>query len=324
MKIKLFVFMSFGLITMIALSACGGAPAKEAEYVGEAAPFMGEPASAMDDFSEAPAEQEVGNSAVVGSEGNKYSTLPEISPVQGVNADRLIIKNAEISILVADSDVAIDRLTQVVSDVNGYIISSRVWYETYHKENFKYASVTIGVPVDRFELAMRRTRGLAIRVQDENASGQDVTEQYVDLESRLTNLEVTRDRVQSFLDDAKSVEEALLINQELATIEAQIEEVKGRLNYMSDRAAFSTITITISPDLPAIEPTPTPAPKAWTPADTLEDATKTLVRSYQGIVEFAIWLFVAVLPVLAPPAFLIWLLIKFLRRKPVEPMAEES
>ena len=320
MKTKLFVFLYFGLVALTVLSACGGAHATEAPAYVEDASSPQKEFSPGRDSAGAPAEQEVVNSAGSGGEGMQYTTLPEISPVQGVNPDRLIIKNAEISILVESSDVAIDRLTQVVSDVNGYIISSRVWYETYDEENYKYASVTIGVPVDRFELAMRRARGLAIRVMDENASGQDVTEQYVDLESRLTNLEVTRDRVQSFLEEAKSVEEALLINQELATIEAQIEEVKGRLNYLSDRAAFSTITITISPDLPKIEPTPTPVPKPWTPADTLGDATKTLVKSYQGIVEVAIWLFVAVLPVLVPPALIVWLLVKLLRRKPTKPV----
>lgn len=321
MKTTPFVFLFVGLVGVIVLSACGGGLRMEPEVVREAAPPVGQPGSAVD-AAVAPEEMKAGKTSAGGGEGTQYSTLPEISPIQGANVDRLIIKNAEISILVADSDVAIDRLTQVVSDVNGYIISSRVWYEAYHKENYKYASVTIGVPVDRFELAMRRTRGLAIRVLDENASGQDVTEQYVDLESRLTNLEATRDRIQSFLEQAKSVEEALLINQELAAIEAQIEEVKGRLVYLSDRAAYSTITITIAPELPEIEPIP--APKAWSPADTLEEATRTLVRSYRGIVEFGIWLFVAVLPVLAPPAIMIWLLIKFLRRKPTKPALDKS
>ena len=165
---------------------------------------------------------------------------------------------------------------------------------------------------------MRRVRGLALRVQDENASGEDVTDQFVDLQSRLSNLEATQARIQSFLEDAKTVDEALRINQELAQIEAQIEEVKGRMNYLSDRSAFSTITVTLSPELPEIEPVPAPKPRPWTPSDTLKDATETLVNAYQGIVEFAIWLFVAVLPILVPPALVIWLLVKLVRRKPVK------
>jgi len=262
------------------------------------------------------------------STGEGYQTLPDVSNAAVSFADRLIVKNAEVNILVEDSDVAIDRLTQVVGDAGGYIISSRVWYQPHlDGESYKYASVTLGIPVDQFEVTMRRVRGLALRVLDENASGEDVTEQFVDLESRLTNLEATQERIKGFLEDAKTIDEALRINQELAQIEAQIEEVKGRMKYLSDRAAFSTITVVVSPELPEIitpTPTPTATPKPWSPADTLDDATETLFKSYQGITEFAIWLFVAVLPILAPPILVIWLIVKLVRRKPAKPTSNDE
>jgi len=259
-----------------------------------------------------------------------YQTVPDVdaesAPGNAAYVNRMIIKNAEVNVLVEDSDVAIDRLTQIVGDMGGYIISSRIWYKPHADgENYKYATVTLGIPVSQFETTMRRVRGLAVRVQDENASGEDVSDQFVDLESRLSNLEATQARIQTFLEDAKSVDEALRINKELAQIEAQIEEVKGRMNYLTDRSSFSTITVTISPELPEIvltptpTPTPTATPKPWTPGDTLDDATETLTKSYQGIVEFAIWLFVAVLPILAPPILIVWLLVRLLRRKPLQP-----
>jgi len=156
------------------------------------------------------------------------------------------------------TDNAIDRTTQIVSDVGGYIISSRVWYQDYSGTNYKYATISLGVPVDEFEHAMSRLRGLAVRVLDENASGQDVTSEFVDAQSQLGNLEATRDRIRSFLDDAKTVEESLRINQELSNIEAQIDQVKGRMNYLSGRSAYSTITLNLEPNLPILTPTPTP------------------------------------------------------------------
>jgi hypothetical protein len=256
-----------------------------------------------------------------------YQTVPDVdnAPVEPAFVDRLIIKNAEVSVQVEDSDIAIDRLTQVVADQGGYIVSSRIWYQPHlDGESYKYATITLGIPVDRFEITMRRVRGLAVQVLDENASGEDVTDQFVDLESRLTNLQATQVRIQSFLDDAKSVDEALRINGELAAIEAQIEEVKGRMNYLSDRSAFSTITVTISPELPEIEPTPTPTPRPWNPSNTLDDATDTLVNAYQGFVEFAIWLIVVILPILGPPVLVVWLVVRLLRRKPVKSAVDES
>ena len=319
MNTKQFAKLSLIVVAITILTACSGG----ASFEEPAEVFVEEvsPAQPSDEFGAAgePLMGVESERSVAPMPTMVYQTVPDVNgsnaPGNAAFANRLIIKNAEVSVLVEDSDIAIDRMTQVVGDVGGYIISSRIWFQPHDDgESYKYASITLGVPVDQFEVTMRRVRGLAIQVMDENASGEDVTDQFVDLESRLTNLEATQARIQSFLEDAKTVDEALRINQELAQIEAQIEEVKGRMKYLSDRAAFSTITVTISPELPEIEPTPTPRP--WTPSETLKDASKTLVKAYQGIVEFAIWVIVAILPILTPPVLVVWLLVKLARRKP--------
>lgn len=329
MKTRLFATLSLIVIALTVLTACAGAaqiePAALAEPAVPEVFLEGSRAEPADDFGFAGEAEK--SAAPMPTAGVAYQTVPDIgnAPGQAASVDRKIVKNAEVNVLVEDSDIAIDRLTQVVGDAGGYIVSSRVWYQAHlDDENYKYASITLGIPVDQFEVTMRRVRGLAVRVLDENASGEDVTDQFVDLQSRLTNLEATQARIQSFLEDAKSVDEALRINQELAQIEAQIEEVKGRMNYLADRSAFSTITVTISPELPELEPAPVPEPKPWTPGETLENATETLVKAYQGIVEFAIWLFVAVLPILAPPALLVWLVVRLVRRKPKEQTASSE
>jgi len=177
----------------------------------------------------------------------------------------------------------------------------------------------MGVPVDQFETAIRRLRAISVQVIDENASGEDVTDQFVDLQSQLDNLTATRDRIRTFLEQAKTVEESLRVSQELSVIEAQIEEIQGRMNYLKDRSAFSTITVTIEPELPEIiapTPTPQPTPAPWSPAKTLERSKKTLTVTYQGFFELAIWLLVVVLPIFGPPIFVIWLIWRFFNRKP--------
>ncbi|MDQ2692940.1 MAG: DUF4349 domain-containing protein, partial [Chloroflexota bacterium] len=242
----------------------------------------------------------------------------------------MIIKNADIRLMVQDTDIAIDRATQVVGDAGGYIVSSRVWYQDYYDHSLKYATVTIGVPVDEFERTLVRLRDLALRVVDETAAGDDVTEQYVDLQSQLTNLEATRSRIQEFLQDAKTIDEALRINQELANLEAQIEQIKGRMNYLDDRAAFSTITINFEPEFPALTPTPTatPVPTAtpipWNPGQTLDDATGTVTVLYQGIANFMIWLVVVIVPVVLPPAIILWALWKWMNRRTVNVVNEKA
>jgi hypothetical protein len=239
--------------------------------------------------------------------------------------NRLIVKNAELKLLVGETDVAIDLTTQIAADCAGYIVSSRVWYEEYYGTNYKYATITVGVPVDQFERAMRRLRGLALQVMDETASGQDVTDEYVDLQSRLGNLEATRDRIRQFLNQAKDVEESLRVNDQLAAIEEQIEQVQGRMNYLFDRAAYSTITVQISPELPLVTPTPTPPlpptptpTPPWTPMQTAHQAGQTLGSILRVLTEIAIWIAIVVVPLLAPPALLVWAVYRWIKRREMQ------
>jgi hypothetical protein len=245
-------------------------------------------------------------------------------------SNRMIIKNGDIRLMVKDTDVAIDRATQIIGDAGGYIVSSRVWYQDYYGNNLKYATITIGIPVDEFERTLVKLRDLAVRVVDEVASGDDVTEQYVDLQSQLTNLEATRARIQEFLQDAKTVEEALRINQELANIEGQIEQIKGQMNYLDDRSAFSTITINFEPEFPVLTPTPTPTayptatPVPWKPGETFQEAKKTVTVAYQGIADFLIWVGVVVVPIFLPLGLILWAIWKVMNRKPVKVVSEKA
>ena len=331
------------LVTLIFFAACAPA-AREAPAATEA-PATEAPAAAAEYYVE-PSQPQLDKSGEDGAAAPE-AALPTMAPafeigdqngdniiVQSTN--RKIIKNADIRLLVKDTDVAIARTTQMVGDLGGYIISSRVWYQDYYGNNLKYATMTLGVPVDQFERILTRLRDLAIRVLDENASGEDVTDQYVDLQSQLQNLEATRARIQEFLKDAKTVDEALRINQELSNIEGQIEEIKGRMNYLADRAAFSTITINFEPEFPILTPTPTPTiaptntprPTAtlvpWKPGETFSDAKRAVTVAYHGIFDFLIWLVVVVLPILLPPILVIWILWRVLFRKPTKPSGGSS
>ena len=322
MKTRLLIVPALLLLALI-VAACGeGAAPTQAP----AAPDFFEPgyASAPADKSLQPEIEALLPASAEGADSAKSDTAiyNTGAPVDAAVYQRMVIKNAEIRLLVKDSDIAIDSVTQMVGDVRGYIVSSQVWYVDYGGTNYKYATITIGIPSDQFETVLRRLRNLSIRVLNETASGQDVTDQYVDLEAQLANLEATRDRIKSFLDQAKTVDEALKINAQLSEIEAQIEHVKGQMNYLSDRSAFSTINIQIEPDLPPATPTPSPTPRPtatpvpWKPGETFQQSTKTVTVAYQGIIDFLIWFFVVLVPILLPPALVVWFVVRLLRRKP--------
>jgi hypothetical protein len=218
-------------------------------------------------------------------------------------ANRTVIKDAEIELLVRDTDAAIVGLNALVADYGGYILSSNTWFD----REYKYASVRLSVPSSSFEKALNELRILGLSVLNETASGQDVTSEYVDLESQLINLEATSERVRQFLESAENVEEALRINQELSALEAQIEQVKGQMRFYEGRSAYSTVTVNLIPERPT--PTPTPPP-SWNPGDTFEDASKILMGLTQSTVNVLIWIIV----VLGPFVALIWGVLWVVRR----------
>jgi hypothetical protein len=314
------------LLVLAILAACGATPEPQVivETVRATVAVEGQAQEVVKEVTRT--VEEVVEAAATAAPGAPGLAAPAIPRVE-----RMIIKNAELDLLVADTDTAIDGVTVIAADYGGYIISSHTWFEG----EFKYATVRLGVPVAEFENVLRRLRGLALKVNSEIASGEDVTDQYVDLQSRLTNLEATRDRIREFLDKATTVEEALKVNQQLGDVEAQIEEIQGRMNYLTDRSAYSTIDVQLNPErptptpTPTATPTPTPTPVAWRPGETARDASNVLTSILKGLGNLTIWVVIVLGPFLIPVVLVIWLAFWWRRRRkrhlqPAPPAADES
>lgn len=236
---------------------------------------------------------------VVETEVDVAGTPPatQAAPQPDAPTQRLIIKDGRITVVTQETDAAVDTATQLIVDVGGYIISQQVYSDP---QGYRYANIRLAVPVTRFEEAMKALRQLGT-VTNESASGEDVTEEFVDLQSRLANLGATRDRLRTFLDQAENVEQALEVNEELKKIEEEIAIIQGRINFLRDRAAFSTIDLTIQPWIPTPTPSPTPTatptatptplptPDTWRPGDTAETARVQLQNSAQDVADFTIY-----------------------------------
>jgi Domain of unknown function (DUF4349) len=301
---KVYPSISLLMVAMILLSACSPAAAPAPQVVSKE--VVVQPQQPAAPPREAPAASAADSSAV--SQNLPSSMNPQASPYQ---QNRMIIKNGEMALLVADTDRAIDQATGVAVDTGGYIVSSRTWVEDGHK----YAEMTMGIPSNQFEVAQRRLRGLALVVQNDTASGQDVSQEYVDLQSRLINLEATAARIREFLAKATKVADALEVNAQLSDIEGQIEEVKGRMQFLKDRAAFSTIALTLNPQVPTPTPYPTPTPVAWQPGKTIEAAGDTLGGLLRGLVDAVLWLGIVLLPLMIPVLAIIAIVVYFNRRR---------
>jgi len=197
-------------------------------------------------------------------------------------AGQMIIKNADIEVLVADTNVALDQVTLMAGDFGGYLISSQTWFDG----DYQHGTLNMGVPAAQFEAVLNRLRHVGSKVLRETTSGQDVSADYADLQARLTNLEATSARVREFLTSATNVTESLAINSELSSLEGQIEQIKGQMRYYEGRSAYSTITVTLTPERAPVEPRPAPA---WKPGETFESAVKVLTSASQSAADGLIW-----------------------------------
>jgi hypothetical protein len=254
------------LLTVLCVSVILGACGDKAASDRASAP----PSEALE---APPSDDEQINLIVAGADERAYQLR---------NTPRLVIKNGDMSLLVEDIDSTRVALTGIAAQYGGYVLQTSA-----NRTGVDSATITIAVESANFEHAIQSIRETGLEVLNESTSGEDVTAEYVDLESRLRNLEATRDRLRGFLDDAQNVEEALSVNAELSRIEGEIEQAKGRMSYLSGRAAFSTITITLR------EPSPKPkSDKGWSPRQALDDAFDAQKELVRWLIDFAIWLVV--------------------------------
>ena len=279
-------FILFALPLMLLLMACAGAaPTPSLQpHPTQAAAATQAPAAA----THAPVM-----STVTVSEAGGVAAQPPA-------ANQMIIKNATLVLTVRDVDQALSALTTLTADNGGYLISSETWVES----DMTWAELYLAVPSARFEAALNQLRRLALKVEHETTSGQDVSAEYTDLRSQLTNLEATAARVRAFLDDAATVEESLHINSELSRLEGDIERITGQMRYYEGRAAYSTITLSLRPEAAPVEAAP-----AWNPGTTVERAANVAVVLLQSGVDLVIWLGI----VFGPPAVVLALALLALR-----------
>jgi hypothetical protein len=230
------------------------------------------------------------------------------------DAERMIIRTADLSVVVTDAAEAQQSVATTVNALGGYIADSSAWREG---EQLR-ARMTVRVPAEKLDALLAAIKGTAVRVQQENVKGQDVTEEFSDLSAQLTNLEATEKELRELLTEVREktqkAEDVLAVHRELTTIRGQIEQLKGRMQYLSTMTAMATANVELIPDVlakPVVEP-------GWRPLETLKNAGRALVNTLKALVDALIWIVVAVAPVLiliAIPIVLIVLLIRWLRRR---------
>jgi hypothetical protein len=234
-----------------------------------------------------------------GARGSDYSAV-----------ERLIIRNASLDIVVRDTESVVEEISALTEELGGYTVESNI----SEYDEGKRAHLQLRVPAEDLDLALERIRKLSMEVRRETVTGQDVTDEYVDVQSRLRHLEATEERLLTFMEEAEDTEAALEVYDRLQNIQAQIEQAKGRMEYLEQSAAMATITLDITPSELA-QPIQV---GRWRPQGTLRDAFESLIRVFQFLVDALIIIVVLVLPVvliIALPLIGLFFLIRGILRR---------
>jgi len=205
------------------------------------------------------------------------SYAPAESDSAGV--DRKIVKNGYMTLEVNDITEAITGIARVANGLGGYVVSSNKQGD----KDITYGQISIRVPSDRFDEAFNQLRKLAVNVPNESTNSQDVTEQYTDLQAQLRNLEATEAQYLELLKKAEKVEDILAVQRELSNVRGQIEQVKGRIQYLERTSDMALIEVNLQKTQP-IDGT------GWSALETLKSAIRGLANFGKALANIFIWL----------------------------------
>jgi hypothetical protein len=226
-------------------------------------------------------------------------------------SQRLVIKNASLEIVVESPTQALQTISEMAQQMNGFVVSSSSFKTTNSSgSEVPQAKITVRVPADKLDEALAKIHSLVknadMDIRNENVTGQDVTEDYTDLNSRLTNLQAAEKQLQAILENATKTEDVLSVFQQLTSIRQDIEVTQGKIKFYEQSAALSAIDVSILAEA-SVAPI---VIGGWQPLGIARDALQALIAIGQFLVGAVIWIVI----VLVPIGLLFYFPIRFLRR----------
>ena len=293
MRGKSFLVLALGL-SAIAVAACSSSASTPGSTYG----YSYDKGAAAASNSSAAGNYQVANpSAAASAPSEAGQSAGPTTPTNGIGApeDR-VVKTGSINIEVASIDESMVRATDQIHALGGWLAGSDRTTSTASG----LASVTYRVPVARFEDALAAMRKLGTKVLGEHSDSASVGSQIVDLQARINNLKASETAIQAIMVKATAIADVLTVQQRLADVQGQIEELTAQVQGLSDQSAYSTLTVIL--EVPAVDSSPSPSPSpsasavAWSAGEQFNQAAGTLSGVGRDAATVAIWCLVVVLP----------------------------
>lgn len=241
-----------------------------------------------------------------GGGGYDYNYDQAVSNVAAT--ERLVIQNVDMNIVVADPKARMSEIADMAVKMGGFVVSSNLYQSTYGPNLIEVpeGSITIRVPSKQLDDALEFIKQDVVKVTYENRSGEDVTNQYVDLQSRLKAKQDAEKKLLQIMESAEKAEDVLAIYMQVQNIQTEIEMLKGQIQYYEESAALSAVSVRL-----VAEETVKPIEiGGWKLQGTANDAVQDLILFTQGFTRFLIRFILLILPsliLIAIPSYAIFI-----------------
>lgn len=241
--------------------------------------------------------------------------------LQPTSIDAKVIRDGRLDIRIEEGDFDAKgvELRVIANELGGYLSSGESHIEEYDEARYAVGWFTLRVPSDRFDDAVTRVERLGERVSS-SLSSQDVSEEYVDLEGRLSYWKQQEAFYSRLMDEASTIDDLVTLQTRMQDVLLNIEQIEGRLRYLDGRTAFATLTVGLTEVPDVIAPVvPEPVEEPGPIGEAFDQAGEVLLATVAFLIVGA----AVVLP-LAIIAFFAWLILRLVMPKKKEPAVIEG
>jgi hypothetical protein len=228
-------------------------------------------------------------------------------------ADRKIIRNADLTLEVDSTTESQHRITSIAEAHGGFVVTSEAKQREHPDPSRRTLDIklVVRIPSERFGVALDEIKRLAGNLPAENITGQDVTEDYIDLDARVRTQKALELQFLEIMKQAKGVETALEVQRQIADVRTEIERLEGRKRFLENRASLSTITVNLqTPKVIAVSPSTIGHPIRDAVSDSLELASGMLIF----FVRFVILMVPVFIFILLPSGLVLRYLVRRVKR----------
>ena len=240
-------------------------------------------------------------------------------------SDRKIIRNGELTIETDSPTDNLRKITSIAEAQGGFVVTSEFKQNDGSAQTKPTQTVTVvaRVPSSHFSEALEQIRAVGSRVIQEKVSGQDVSEEYLDLEARIRTKKALEAQFLEIMKQARKVSDALEVQSQLADVRTEIERLEGRRRFLENQSALSTITATLQMPAPLVAATTTGF------GHSVKQAFGDAVDTAASIILFVIQAVIVLIPIALLVVLPVWLVWRVLRRrfglsKKTEPVVESQ